>query len=44
MEPKQALLNLYNAARQVNATAEVHEALKQSFEVVNNVLESQKED
>lgn len=34
MSPIQALNNLYQAARSVNATAEIHEAIKQSYAIL----------
>ena len=38
MTPEQALENLYKAARQVSATAEIHEVLAQSYAIVKDAL------
>lgn len=38
MNPKQALNNLYQAVRSVNANAETHEALSQCYKVVFEAL------
>ena len=38
MNPEQALQNLYNAARLANLTAEQHEILRKSAEIVAEAL------